>query len=615
MRRLLLFTLFMIGACSSPTEPDAVKLQLAEPAMLQPAQLGRCRHSDLDRTPQRWDLSCPGQHGRAIFRFKLPALETSMQSALWFESVGNQAEIRIDGTTVQRLGVLGRPDADTGKVGHVVVVPSGTGKARLLEVEATMQPLRGGGIWSVWYGRASAMDGMLARQRMLHQYAAAAFVAILCLLGGSAAGLWWRQRDALYGCFSLAALFGVVRHLDQVWLDVPIPWPLWGGILAVGYGCHLALTARFVLLLLGINPPWLVRLVHTALAAAVVLPALSFWLLNRELWTSTLIAIQLVGTLCFAVVLREAFRTNRSMAWLLVVCGGLLLLAGLYDIVVVRQGHFGGARWPLTPNAMVLLDLILAGLVVARHNRAVADHRALNEHLTERIAEREEELRQAFEALRVQRQDQAVLTERQRIMREIHDGIGSQLVGLLSLVGRPQTNRSVIEEQVKLALDEMRMAVDSLQPVHSDLTTVLATLRYRLQSRLEAAGIELVWQVAELPPIEQLSPQTVLQVQRILLEAFTNVLKHARAARVVMRAQWHEGDPPAVVLQLLDDGRGLPKESELRTSRGLGLDNMQVRAASIGASLRVESVPEGGTCVTLEWPMGLPDLPTPKPEA
>jgi signal transduction histidine kinase len=603
MRWLLLVALLVVGACSSSTEADSVELQLAEPAVLRPAHPDGCRHTDLTKIPQRWDLSCPGQHGSAIFRFELPASDSSTPHALWFESVGNQAEVRIDGIPVQRLGVLGRPDADVGKVGHVVMVPPGATRPRLVEVEATMQPLRGGGIWGVWYGPASVMDGKLARQRMLHQYAAAAFVAILCLLGGSAAGLWWRQRDALYGCFSLAALFGVVRHLDQVWLDVPIPWPSWGGILAVGYGCHLALTARFVLLLLGINPPWLVRLVHTALAAAVVLPALSFWLLNRELWTSTLVAIQLVGMLCFAVVLREAFRTHRSMAWLLVVCGGLLLVAGLYDIVVVRQGHFGGSRWPLTPNAMVLLDLILAGLVVARHNRAVADHKALNEHLTERVAEREEELRQAFEALRVQRHDQAVLSERQRIMREIHDGIGSQLVGLLSMVGRPHTDRSAIEEQVKLALDEMRMAVDSLQPVHSDLTTVLATLRYRLQGRLESAGIELIWKVEALPPISPLSPQTVLQMQRILLEAFTNVLKHAQATQVVLHAHWRAGDPPAVILQLLDDGIGFAGQPPPNMLRGHGLNNMHVRAASIGAALRVEPAPTRGTCLTLEWPI------------
>ena len=60
----------------------------------------------------------------------------------------------------------------------------------------------------------------------------------------------------------------------------------------------------------------------------------------------------------------------------------------------------------------------------------------------------------------------------------------------------------------------MRMAVDAWQPAHDDLVTVLATLRYRLQPRLQAAGIEVVWDVPELPALRQLAPHEVLQVQR-----------------------------------------------------------------------------------------------------
>lgn len=139
--------------------------------------------------------------------------------------------------------------------------------------------------------------------------------------------------------------------------------------------------------------------------------------------------------------------------------------------------------------------------------------------------------------------------------------------------------------------------------MHSDLTTVLATLRYRLQTRLQAAGIEVVWEVSALPPMPQLSPQSVLQVQRILLEAFTNVLKHARATRVTMRAEWRDGDPPAVELQLADDGCGAPIEPAAGAARGHGVPNMQARAGAIGATLRIESMSGRGTCVRLVWPI------------
>jgi signal transduction histidine kinase len=128
-------------------------------------------------------------------------------------------------------------------------------------------------------------------------------------------------------------------------------------------------------------------------------------------------------------------------------------------------------------------------------------------------------------------------------------------------------------------------------------------LRYRLQPRLQAAGIEVVWEVSALPPVSQLSPESVLQVQRILLEAFTNVLKHARATRVSVQAHWHDGDPPSVILRLSDNGVGLPPETPVEASRGHGVPNMRARAGAIGAALRIEPVSAGGTCVVLEWPI------------
>ena len=160
-------------------------------------------------------------------------------------------------------------------------------------------------------------------------------------------------------------------------------------------------------------------------------------------------------------------------------------------------------------------------------------------------------------------------------MREIHDGIGAQLVGLLNMVPDERNDRAALQEQVRLALDEMRLAVDSLQPAFGELTAVLATLRYRLQPRLAAAGIELVWDMAALPVTALPSPQAALHLQRILLEAFTNVLKHARATRVAMQVRWRGEPDRAVVIHMADNGSG---GRATRRRPGHGLQNMRSRA-------------------------------------
>jgi signal transduction histidine kinase len=566
----------------------------------------------------RWDNAFPARGGHVVYTLSLPPAPSTEPMALLFERVGNQATMQVDGTTVQQYGAPDDTRLDAGKSPHMVVLPNGllsVDSPNVLLVDVTMQPMRLGGLSLVHFGPLRDIRPMFARMQLLDQATSAAYAASLLLMGAMAAGLWWRQRDRLYGIFSLAAVFGVLRHLDHISIAQPMPWPAWGGVLAVCAGIHLGLVAYFSLLILQKDSPRLDRLFRVAIVAVVALAALAFGLLLPTLWTIAFVLLELLGLLVFAIVLREAVRTRQLFPWLVVGALGLLVLAGLHDIVLVRLGWFGGANVGLTPHAMFVLVCLLAGLVVARYSRTVDDFRALNEHLAERIAEREAQLREAFETMRVQQQDQAVMAERQRIMREIHDGIGSQLVGMLNMLDQAHVDRGALEREIRLALDEMRMAVDSLQPVDRDLTVVLATLRYRLQPRLEAAHLAVVWDVGQLPPIEDLLPPSIFQLQRILLEAFTNVLKHARATRVALQARWQDGETSSgVVLRISDDGVGCaPGAPGFEAQGGRGLANMRARAAAIGATLRIEAAEGGGTCVVVEWPVRLRQEDTPPP--
>jgi hypothetical protein len=306
-----------------------------------------------------------------------------------------------------------------------------------------------------------------------------------------------------------------------------------------------------------------------------------------------------------AVVTREAVRRRSGPAWVLVGAMTVAIGTGIYDAVLIRVGLANGLLVTQSQHGLFIFVLIMAVIMADRYSNSVAENLALNADLSLRVDERERQLRAAFDALRHQQHWQSVSDERQRIMRELHDGVGSQLVGLLNMVARPGGDPAVLQEQVQQALDEMRMAVDSLQPLHDDLVTVLATLRYRLQPRLQAAGIDVVWDVDELPVLKQLSPYAMLQVQRILLEAFTNVLKHARASQVIVQARWYSEPQSRVALQITDNGVGLRTDvgAHAADRHGCGIDNMRGRAVAIGATLRVGLAPDGGVCVALDWPV------------
>jgi hypothetical protein len=245
--------------------------------------------------------------------------------------------------------------------------------------------------------------------------------------------------------------------------------------------------------------------------------------------------------------------------------------------------------------------LMMGWLIMERYVRQARQYQGLLVSLDQKVHEREQQLAASFAALQQAETQRATLQERQRIMRDIHDGVGAQLVGLLSLLKRGKTDSAQLQEHASAALDELRMAVDAMQPVNGDLATVLATLRYRLQPRLVAAGIAVDWQVEALPPMDHLTPQTVLQLQRILLEAFTNMLRHAQASRVRVSARHEAGAADQLVLELADNGIGMPDRAPVVA--GHGLKNMQARATAIGATLRFDAPPHGGTRVTIVLPV------------
>ncbi len=597
----VLLALLLAAGCQQRGAEGLTRIAQAEAS----AQIqGRAVRPQTVVLPFRWDAAFPGQDGRVGFRVDLPPAPPGASArALLLERVGAETQVAFDDAPLQRLGHGTSTSGDASKEAHRLPVPEG---ARLLRVDMQTEAVRADRLAPVLIGPAPAIDARYAMRRAIDGALPIVYATSLLLMGGLAARLWMRQHEELYGCFALAALFGSLRHLDTLLPEPPLPWQAWGMLLAVAYVLHLMLIGRFVLLGAGGAPRSLARLSAAVLAGALLLAVLSYATRMPALWTGGLWLLVGYSMSCFVFVLRRAFKRRSMEIWVVLGGGTLLILAGVHDLLVVRTAWLPADREPLSAHALFFFVLILAGIVTERFSASVRQVRVLNRSLEQRIAERERQLADAFEALRAQREHQAALSERQRIMRDIHDGVGSQLVGLLSLVRQPQADAGALEQHVAATLDELRMAVDALQPVHGDLSTVLATLRYRLQPRLQAAGLKVVWDVPSLP-LGELPPQAVLQVQRILLEAFTNVIRHADAQALTVRARLDPADDDqTLTLEVIDDGQGLPAEGE---SPGQGLRIMRARAESIGAALHWKPAEGGGTRVVLQWALQRPRLP------
>lgn len=261
-----------------------------------------------------------------------------------------------------------------------------------------------------------------------------------------------------------------------------------------------------------------------------------------------------------------------------------VVLAAIADISAVRflktYGVFLGAAVTFFPLAL-LLSLAFRARGIFEAATATA------EKLNVLVSDREREIMRNHEEIRRNERATMLLEERGRIMRDMHDGIGGQLLGLLLQARSRKLSDDALIGGLEQSLDDLRLVVDSLEQGEGSLTGALGAFRGRIEPRCEAAGVELDWRIEDVGATPNIGPDKTLQIYRILLEACTNALKHGSPTRIgvsLTRVQ------DRIEIALVDDGRGFSAASP---APGRGLSNMRVRAQRIGAALSIESGTSG----------------------
>jgi signal transduction histidine kinase len=242
----------------------------------------------------------------------------------------------------------------------------------------------------------------------------------------------------------------------------------------------------------------------------------------------------------------------------------------------------------------VLVCLLIAAPVLyfgLQMNQAMVreiEQRLLSAELAAELASRQQTL------LRAQHQ-QSVLQERERVMQDMHDGLGASLSSSLLLLERGELTVEGAAVVMRECVDDLRLVVDSLEPASQDMATLLGMLRYRLQRRIGAAGVALRWDMDDLPTLEWLDPSLALDLLRLVQEAIANALNHARATELQLAAR-----PAGEEVELLirDNGRGFAGMPRA----GRGLRTMEARAQRLGGRLTIQSTLDAGTTITLHLP-------------
>ena len=204
-----------------------------------------------------------------------------------------------------------------------------------------------------------------------------------------------------------------------------------------------------------------------------------------------------------------------------------------------------------------------------------------------------------------QAQQAAVLEERNRLARELHDSVTQSLYGvtmyaeaaarLLSSrqVGMAADHLRELRDTAQEALREMRLLVFQLRPPVLEKEGLVAALQARLETVEGRAGLETEFKVEGKA---QLPPEMEEGLYRIALEALNNALRHAQAHRITVHLRQ---DERTVMLEIADDGIGFDPTTA-REQGGLGLPGMEERATRLGGRFTVKSSPGEGTSVRVE---------------
>ena len=552
--------------------------------------------------PYQWDSRHRGLGGEADFQipFSLAMAPTEPYS-LYVPRLGNRYAIWLNGRLLEQHGDIGqRNGPDFAKAPRLVVLTPGLlSQHNLIRIQIQADVGRRGGLAPLVLGPHEEVYPLYLqdhRSRITGSFLVAVFGL---LVGVVALALWATQvrpggrRDPLYLYAAVAELCWTVSVSDALLESPPVPWPWWGLLPIITTSLWTCSMTLFGVEIAGLTQSraatwlrrWLLVLVLLVVAAALG-RALAFP--DALPWAYGLSGL---SALIFAVAfVWRAVRGGAPQHRLVAAAVVANTMVGLRDIYVFQILQAYGENTYLRYSSL-LFGLSLAYIVIQRFRAASWQVLALNTSLAQQVAQKETELANSYQRLAQGVQEQARSGERSRILRDMHDGVGSHISTAIRQLQSGRASGDEVLQTLRDSLDQLKLSIDAMHLPPGDVTALLANLRYRLEPRLRACGIELDWAVDALAPVAGLDAGAMRQLQFMLFEAISNVMQHARASQLRIEAR-QVG--PGVQVRVVDNGCGF--EASQVPRRGLRL--MQERAQAIGAQLHIDSQP-GHTALEL----------------
>ena len=526
----------------------------------------------------------------------------SVPQAIYIGFARQPMQMRANGVPLERISL--RPDAD--EIGlrqaFLFLIPQEVLHAGGNTLEFALKPVLVEkqsvmGLSEVWFGPRDQLEAHF-RSIYASRVTLTQITAITALLISLFAALLWlaRPSETLYGWFSLGVALWMVYLMHFVWYRAPLNGPFWLALIHVALAGSLLCLQRFCRQFLAQAHTGVDQL----LALATLIISVSMLIISIAFPDSAAYQICLNGFLrglllmlglhIVWTLLHAAYYRQDAQIYWLSAAAVMGLSLGVYDSAVVLE--LLPASNSLLFHLGILPLMVVFGYILLQRFVALLEAvEAQNALLDRSIQQKSIALEREFSARQALERERMLADERHRLATDLHDGAGSQLVSLLAAVRREGMSAQQMEQALLEAIADLRLVMDSIDSMGSDLAEALGQFRSRSEPRLRAAGLNSVWRTATLRDGLKLSPRRTLNIFRALQEALVNVLKHAGATEVQITAR----DAGSVLqITVRDNGAGLSPElmntaSQVQAtpvpggrSGSRGLANLASRMKSLG---------------------------------
>jgi len=537
--------------------------------------------------PDRWSQTRPGFGGAVWYRFAVRFEDAPRKPwALMLPKVTMNADLWINGLLAGRHGSMeDRRMSRHWNTPLLFDTPGSAWRAGLNVVHVRVKADAGhaGGLAPLRLGPAAEVARLHEKQRWLQNSTVAVCSVFVIALGLFFLFVWARHRaQAQYGYFSAAAILWGLSNSNMSVTDVPLPDWHWELLVHVLTLWALLLLCLFGLRFAGRRHARLEAavLAYAAVSAAIHVAAGERWRIATN--AALMLPVLLLGSWALGVVLRYVRQRPLRDHLLFGTAAAAMVAIGVHDWAL-KAGLLPFERPFALPYIAPVLLSALGWLIAGDYARAQTDLAALNRDLARRVDEKEAQLRDSFVRLGQVERERAIAAERARILRDMHDGVGAHLTTAMRQLEAGKSTRSEVVQTLRESLDQLKLSIDAMNLPPGDVNALLASLRYRLQARIEASGLHLHWEVPALPAWAAGSEDAMRHLQFLLFEAVSNVLQHAHASELTVGARVVDG---GIEITLHDNGRGFgATEVKLRS--------MRERAAALAARFDVSSTAQG----------------------